>query len=279
MTITSRAGEPRPAKPAPATLTTVGFGNVMHSEWTKLRSLRSSYWCVGVIALAMVGLAVLMGIRWAEVLAHDPPGKGAGFDATNTVLSGVYLAQVVLGALGVLTISSEYSTGMIRATFAAVPQRRTLLAAKLAVLTGSVLVLAEVLCFASFGLGQSLLSRKGFGVSIADPGVLRAVSGAGLYLTAVSLLGFGLGALIRHTAGALSTFFGVLFALTVLSDLLPTDWRNHVINYMPANAGSQIFTVVPVHGALSPWTGLAVFCLYPTAALTGAFLLIGSRDT
>jgi hypothetical protein len=136
----------------------------------KLRSLRSTYWCLGIIALAIVGIAILMGIRWADVLATDPPGKGAGFDATNTVLGGVYIAQDVLGTLGVMTISSEYSTEMIRATFVAVPQRRTLLAAKLLVLAGSVLVLAEMLCFASFGLGQALLSRQGFGVSLADPG-------------------------------------------------------------------------------------------------------------
>jgi ABC-2 type transport system permease protein len=121
MTITSLGPEPAPAKSAP--VATFGFGNVLQSEWTKLRSLRSTYWCVGIIALATVGIAILIGIRWADVLATDPPGKGAGFDATNTVLGGVYIAQVALGTLGVLTISSEYSTGMIRATFAAVPHR------------------------------------------------------------------------------------------------------------------------------------------------------------
>jgi ABC-type transport system involved in multi-copper enzyme maturation permease subunit len=256
----------------------VGFGNLLQSEWTKLRSLRSTFWCTAIIAVSIFGIAILMGVRWADVLASDPPDKRAGFDATNTVLSGVYIAQVIVGAMGVLTISGEYGTGMIRASLAAVPQRRTLLLAKLLVLAAAVFVLSEALSFGAFAAGQALLDRKGFGTSLSDPGVLRAVTGAGLYLTAVALLGFGLGALIRHTAGALSTFFGVLFALTVLSDLLPTSWRNDVINYMPANAGSQIFTVVPVHDALSPWTGLAVFCCYAVAALIAAFALIEYRD-
>ncbi len=256
----------------------VGLENLLRSEWTKLRSLRSTFWCAAIVVVSMIGIAVVMGVRWADVLASDPPAKRAGFDATNTVLGGVYLAQVVVGALGVLVISSEYGTGMIRASLAAVPQRRTLLAAKLLVLSAAVLVLAEALSFSSFAIGQALLDRRGFGTSLSEPGVLRAVSGAGLYLTAVALLGFGLGALIRHTAGSLSTFFGVLFAFTALSDLLPTNWRNHVINYMPANAGSQIFTIVQTDGALSPWPGLAVFCCYGIAALIAAFVLIDHRD-
>jgi ABC-2 type transport system permease protein len=268
----------RPVKPERDSVRTVGFGNVIRSEWTKLRSLRSTYWCALVVIVVVVGIAILMGIKWADVLASDPPDKRDGFDATLTILGGVYLAQVVLGTLGVLVISGEYGTGLIRATFAAVPQRRAVLAAKLLVLVGFVLVLAEVLSFTSFAIGQALLGRDGFGVSLSDPQVLRAVLGAGLYLTAVAVLGFGLGALVRNTAGALSTFFGVLFALTALSDLLPTSWRNHVINYLPANAGSQIFTVVPAHGALPPWGGFAVFCSYAAAAVAAAFLLIDRRD-
>jgi ABC-2 type transport system permease protein len=260
------------------TATTIGFGNVVRSEWTKLRSVRSTYLCAALAVVAMLGIAIIIGIRWADVLAAESPDERAGFDATNTVLAGTYLAQVIVGTMAVLVISSEYGTGMIRASLAAVPQRRALLAAKLLVLIAGILVVAEALAFAAFALGTALLHRRGFGASLGDPDVLRAVVGAGLYLAAVALLGFGLGALIRHTAGALSSFFGVLFALTALSDLLPTSWRDHVINYLPANAGSQIFTVVPVHGALSPWAGLGVFCLYGVAALVTAFVLLDRRD-
>jgi ABC-2 type transport system permease protein len=259
---------------APAS--TIGFGNVLRSEWTKLRTLRSTYVCLAIVVVAMVGLAWLQGDRWSQILTGDSVAQRSGFDATLTSVGGVYLAQVVLGALAVLAISSEYGTGMIRATFSAVPQRRALLAAKAMVVAGATFVVGELLSFASFWLCQALLGR--FGVSLSDPLVLRAVFGTGLYLTVVALLGFGIGAAIRHTAGGLSTFYAVLFAPSVLSDLLPTGWRNDVINYAPANAGSQIFTVVPNDGALGAWTGLGVLCLYAAVAMVVAFVLVTSRD-
>ena len=175
-------------------------------------------------------------------------------------------------------ISSEYGTGMIRATMAAVPQRRIVLAAKGIVFALSTFVLGEILSFSAFWIGQAILEPAHASVGIGSPGALRAVFGGGLYLTAVGLLGFGLGALIRHTAGALSAFFGVLFASTALVDLLPTSWRNHVIDYMPANSGSQILTTVPTHSALGPWSGLGVLCLYGLVAIVAAAVLIGRRD-
>lgn len=260
----------------PAPQPSVGYANVARSELTKLRTLRSTYLCVGFIVLAMVGLAWLEGVRWHQILTDGNKGARPDFDATLEVLNGVYLAQLVVGTLAVLAISSEYATGMIHATFSAVPQRRAVLAAKAAVVAGTTLVLGEVLSFGSFFLGQSLLGR--YGVSLADPGVLRAVVGAGLYLTAVSLLGLGIGATIRHTAGGVSAFFGALFAPTVLTELLPTDWRNDIINWLPANAGSQIFTVVHPQGALQPWAGLGVFCVYAVVALAAAWLLVTARD-
>ena len=259
---------------APAVNRTLGFGNVVRSEWTKLRSLRSTTVCVGVIVLAMVGIAVVMGARWA----HQSGPINGKFDATNVSLSGVYIAELVVGALGVLVISSEYGTGMIRASFAAVPQRRAVLLAKLVVVAACSVVVGELTSFASFTTCQALLAHKGVGVSLSDPGALRAVIGTGLYFGATTVLGFGLGAAIRHTAGALSTFYAVLFAPSALVDLLPTSLRNDLINYMPANAGSQIFTVNNSNRALGPWQGLGVFSLYALAALIAGIALVGARD-
>jgi hypothetical protein len=167
---------------------------------------------------------------------------------------------------------------MIRATLGAVPQRRTLLAAKGLVFIVSVFIVAEILSFAAFFIGQAIVHPSGAGVSLGDGGALRAVAGGGLYLTAVGMLGFGLGALIRHTAGALSAFFGIMFASTALVDLLPTAWRNHVINYMPINAGSQVLMTQPNHGALSPWHGYLVLCCYGVVAVAAATVLITRRD-
>jgi hypothetical protein len=213
--------------------------------------------------------------RWLNVLGTDDPIKREGFDATLTSLNGIYLAQVAVGALGVLLITSEYGTGLIRATLTAVPQRRAVLAANALVFALATLIVGEILSFLAFGIGQAILAHAHAGASLYQP---RAVLGGGLYLTAVGLLGFGLGALIQHTAGALSAFFGILFATSVVVDLLPTSWRNTVIEYMPANAGSQIFTIQRTHDSLSPWAGLGVLFLYVAAAITAAALLITRRD-
>jgi ABC-2 type transport system permease protein len=251
------------------------FANVLRSEWTKLRSVRSTYWTMLFAVAVTIGVSVIVCVKWAEDIRH---ASGDTLDPTLTSLNGLFLAQVAVGTLGVLVISSEYGTGMIRASFGAVPQRRVVLAAKALVFTVATLVLGEILSFAAFGIGQAILHGAHAGASLGQPQVLRAVVGGGLYLTAVGLLGFGLGALIRHTAGALSAFFGVLFALSALADLLPASWRNDVMPYMPANAGTQIFSVDRVHDSLAPWTGLGVLCLYAVAAITAAAVLVTRRD-
>jgi hypothetical protein len=256
---------------------TVGFGNLLRSEWTKLRSVRSSYWTALFAVLGAVGAATFICVRIAYNINRGDQDL-QGFDPTLTSLSGIYLAQIAAGALGVLTISSEYGTGMIRATLAAVPQRRTMLAAKGLVFATAVLLVGELISFLSFGIGQALLGPAHAASSLGQPGVLRAVTGGGLYLAAVGLLGFGMGALIRHTAGALSAFFGVLFALRGVLEVLPSNWQASLSKYMPPNAGSQIITVVRGRDALPPWAGLGVLCLYAAVAITAATVLIGRRD-
>jgi hypothetical protein len=253
----------------------MNFADVLRSEWTKLRSVRSTYWTGLIAALATIGVCVIVCIKWADDIRHSPDTT---IDATTVSLNGIFLAQVAVGTLGVMVISSEYGTGMIRATFGAVPHRRAVLAAKGLVFGVVTLVIGEILSFTAFGIGQAILSGAHAGVSLGQPEVLRAVIGGGLYLAAVGLLGFGIGALVRHTAGALSAFFGVLFAVTALADLLPSSWRNDVMPYMPANAGTQIFAVQRVHDSLAPWTGLGVLCLYAAAAIAAATVLVTRRD-
>lgn len=265
---------PSLASPLRTAHATIGFGNVLRSEWTKLRSLRSTQLCAALTVLAMFGLAVAMGARWAHQSGRMPDN----FDATNVGLSGIFLALIIVGALGVLTISSEYGTGMIRASFAAVPQRTAVLAAKAIVLATATFVAGEVLAFSSFAVCQAFLAHKHAGVSLGDPGVLTAVIGSGLFLTAVALLGVGLGAALRHTAGAMSAFFAIVFALPAIVDLLPTQLRNDIIEYLPMNAASQILETIHKKGALSPWQGLGVFALYSAAALVAGFVVVSARD-
>jgi ABC-2 type transport system permease protein len=255
----------------------IGFVNLLRSEWTKLKSVRSTYWTALVAAIAAVAVAAIICARMASLI-NAGKDSAESFDATTFSLNGLYLAQIAAGSLGVLVISSEYGTGMIRATLSAVPQRLAVLGSKAAVFGLATLILGEALSFVAFGLGQALLARAHAGVSIGAPGVLRAVIGGGLYLTVVGLLGFGLGALIRHSAGALSAFFGVLFATSVIVDILPSSWHN-AINYMPANAGSQIFAVQHTSGSLSPWAGFGLLCLYAVAAIAAAAVLMTRRDT
>lgn len=253
------------------------FSDVLRMEWTKLRSVRSTYWTVLVGAALAVGISILFSVHARSDLLSGRETVD-GFDATLTSLNGLYLVQVAIGALGVLVISSEYSTGMIRATMTAVPHRRTVLAAKATVFAVFTFIVGEIISFAGFFLGQAIMSDTHASATLATPHALRAVLGGGLYLTAVGLLGFGLGAAIRHTAGGLSAFFGVMFASTVVVDLLPTTWRNRVIDYMPANAGSQVLTTVKTGSALGAWQGLGVLCLYSVAAIAVAAVLIGRRD-
>jgi ABC-2 type transport system permease protein len=260
-----------------APVSTIGASNLLRSELTKLRSVRSTYWTMIAAAFGTITVAVIICAQWRVNLESGKDSRD-GFDATLVSINGLYLAQIAVGALGVLVFGSEYGTGMIRATMTAVPQRRAVLAAKGLVFAACALAFGEVLSFAAFAVGQMILAPAHASVGLGHPGTLRAVSGGGLYLTAVGLLGFGLGALVRHTAGALSAFFGVLFASTALVDLLPTSWRNTVIDYMPANAGSQILTTIHTRSALGPWTGLAVLGLYAATAITAAAILITRRD-
>jgi ABC-2 type transport system permease protein len=265
------------AAPAAPAAPTIGLANVTRSEWTKLRSVRSTLWTSLTVLLATAGVGAFVCARWVAEF-HAGHESRLGFDAALTSLTGIYLAQVAVGALGVLTITSEYSTGMIRASLSAVPQQRALLAVKGGVFAVAAFAGGELVSFATFGIGQAILHQAGAGLSLADGTALRAAFGGGLYLTAVGLLGYAFGALIRNSAGALAALFGLLFASTAVIDLLPTQWRNDAIEYMPANAGSQIITTMHGSDALSPWAGLGVLTCYVAAVMTAALVLAGRRD-
>ncbi len=168
---------------------------------------------------------------------------------------------------------------MIGATLAAVPQRRLVLAAKTTVFAVTAFVLGIASSFAAYYAFQAFLPNDSLRSSIGDPGVLRAVIGGGLYLVALGLLGLGLGAIIRSSAGTIATLFGLLFVPSILISILPQSWQTTVGPYLPMNAGEQIY--IAVHheaNSLGAWTGFGVFCLYAALALTVGFVLVNHRD-
>jgi len=252
------------------------FGNILRFEWCKFRSVRSTFWALAAVVAFNVVVAALLAIFLPRALsAHQQ----AAIDSTRVSLGGLHLSQVAIGLLGVLVITSEYSTGMIRATLAAVPQRRLMLTAKTLVFAVAGVIAGIAACLAAYIIFQALLpSGDGMQTSLSDPGVLRAVIGAGLYLAVLGLFGLGLGTIIRSSAGAVATLFGVLFVPSIIMTLLPASWQDTVGRYLPMNAGETIYTVQHQPHTLRPWAGLGVFCLYAAAALATGFILINHRD-
>ena len=248
------------------------------AEWTKLRSVRSTMWTL----LATVGLAVGFGalIGASQMSSWDnlDPAERLRFDPTSFSLSGLFLAQLAVGVLGVLIVTSEYATGQIRATFGATPQRLTVLAAKATTFVGVVLATGLLASFSAFFVGQAIFASKGLDASITDPGVLRAVFGGGLYLTGIGLLGVGVGSLLRRTAGATSALVALLFIVPIVTGFLPSSFQETIGKYLPAQAGMAIFNVIPDPRALTPWTGFAVLLAYGATTLVAGGAVLVRRD-
>jgi ABC-2 type transport system permease protein len=261
---------PVPAQGAPAPATVAGpvtQARVVRAEWTKLRALRSTWWCALVAVVLIVGLGAAIGGSGA------PYQISAGNSAAGGVtisLAGVVFAQLVLGVLGVLAFSGEYATGMIRATLAVAPSRLPVLWAKLIVLVGLILPLSLLAAVAEFFTATALESaRGGSAISLTDPGVLREVAGASLYLTVIAVIGLALGALLRRTAAGLSVFAAVFFAVPIVTAYLPHSIKGFA-PYLPSNVGGSLWGAGKLFGVqqLSPWTGFALLCGY-AAVLTG----------
>ena len=240
---------------------------VLRSEWTKLRTQPSAGWALLSAAVLIIGFGILYSLLREARPPHGATAAGA-FDPAAVSLSGVQLAQIAAGVLGVLLITSEYASGLIRASFAAVPRRLPVLWGKAAVLATATVAVCLPAGVAAFLAGQSILGRQHLAVSLSQPGVARAVLGSALYLAVAGLLGLGLGALLRSTAGGISALFGLLFAVQIAAGFLPGNWSGEVGKFLPATAGQAVTTVHPDPAvSLAPWTGFGMFCLYAAAVL------------
>jgi ABC-2 type transport system permease protein len=244
---------------------------VLRSEWTKFRSLRSTMWTLLTAVVLMIGIGALFSAVTASQYHTFSAADQASFDPISVSLAGTTFAVIAFGVLGVLTMSGEYSTGMIRSSMTVVPRRLPVLWAKLSVFAAVVLATSLVASFIAFWLGQALLNGHQLGVSITSAGALRSVVGAALYITVSGLLGLTLGALFRNTAAGIATFAGVFFVLGPLAGLLPSSISDHLTQYLPSNAGSAIFGgTQDVTNPLSPWTGFAVLCGYAVVLIAAA---------
>lgn len=256
----------------------VTMPRVLKSEWIKLRSLRSSKVSVAIAFVLLIGLGAV--VAWAESSQWPTMSAAdrASFDAANTSMSGYHFAQLAIGVVGVLAVSGEYATGMIRASLTAVPRRLPVLWAKALVFSAIALVTMTVAAFLAFFVGQAVLSGRHLETTLSSPGVLRVVLGTGLYLMVVGLLGVALGALLRNTAGAITTLVGGLFLLPLVTELLPSSWSGDVGKYLPGTAGDALLQVHQQAGMLAPWTGFALMCGYTVVALGAAAWVLKRRD-
>ena len=293
---------PAPAATAPAPIPArrAGFGGLLLAEWTKIRSVRSTVWTLIIFAVVSLGLTGLLTWLTLNALNNGRRGARAGgivTDPVNFILgTGLGLGQLAICVLGVLVITSEYSTGAIRSALLAVPRRYPVLLAKAVVFAALVLVVGEIVAFASFFIGKALVNghvvtlhgvqaghvisvNHTITVALSQPGVTRAVVGSGLYLTVLGLFALAIGGLIRHTAGAIIAVIGMVLVIFPLAGLLPDSWGAHVHAYLPTVAGQLITADKPTAGQLlSPWQGLGVFCAWTVLLLAGAIVLLQRRD-
>ncbi len=260
--------------PTPRRVRRATLADALLSEWTKLRSLRSTFFTLAAMVVLVVGLGTLISY---ESSVHYSFGDGP-WDPTAMSLSGLLVGQLTIAVLGVLVISAEYSTGMIRTTLAAVPRRGRLLAAKAAVFTAVAVVAGEVVSWAAFFVGQLVISGHMPTAQLSQPNVARAVIGGGLYVALVGLMAVAIGTLLRHTAGAVTTVIAILFVLPGVLAALPPSWRNPVEEYWPTRAGSRVMQVTQDPHTLTAWWGFGELALFVAVLLALGYFVLQRRD-
>jgi ABC-2 type transport system permease protein len=257
----------------------VTFPRVLLSEWTKLRSVRSTKWSLAVGFLLTIAFPVVFAFVTSSHWGTMSPHERADRHPLDIALAGVNVAQLAIAVLGVLLISAEYSTGSIHSTFTAVPKRLPVLWAKLvdyAVVSFVLMVPAVVV---SFFASQAILAKHDIlQISFSHAGVARSVIGGAIYVMLVGIFALAIGAIVRNTAGGIATFAGIFFVLPPLMNILPLSWNNAASQYLPSNAGRQLFSLQHSAHSLTPLAGGLLFAAYCAAALAIAAVLLVRRD-
>lgn len=252
-----------------------GFSHALRAEWIKFWTVRSTMWSVVAMFVLGAGLTALVCASSADWLASGEADESPA----SFVTWGMMFAQITAIVLGTLVVTSEYGTGMIRATVAATPRRGLVLAAKAVVLSVTLFVAGSVTAVAGYFAGNAFLEAEGVGLGLGDDGVLRALVGSGLYMAGLGLFAAACGFLLRHTAAALSLVLGLVFVVGNMTMLLPGAWGEWVTKLMPGNAGSVVATPVSFNPDLfGPWTGFGVFLAEVAGVLLVAYLVLERRD-
>ncbi len=268
-----------PADPAWSTQLRVTQLRVVRSEWLKFRSLRSTLWSLFTAIALTIGFsclaAVITVVRWSHMSLQERLAR----NPVTIALIGVEISQLALGVLGVLFISSEYSTGMIRATIGAVPHRLPVLWAKVAVFAAVTLAVTIPCVLIDFFATQAILgSHQILKISFTAPGVPRTILGGALYLTVIGVFALGLGAIMRNTAGGLVIFVAIFFVIPPLLNILPTNWNDAISEYLPSSTGRDVFALFHGSHDLAPWPGFALFVGYTALVIAVAAVLLVRRD-
>jgi hypothetical protein len=244
------------------------------AEWIKLRSLRSTWYTLGCLFFVGLGITALSSNAAREAYAD----AGGAWDPTAHSLTTYIVAQLIVGVLGILVVTSEFATGLIRTTLTATPRRHRVLAAKVVLAAAVAVVAGQALMFGAFLIGQPLLGRQGVpNAGLGDPGVLRAVLAGGLYLALIALLSVGLGTIMRATAGALATLVGIVFLVPALAGIFPS-WMGGLFDFWPTLGGSAALATVPDPDFPHPWWNLAGMAVGVVAVVAAAFVVLRRRD-
>lgn len=250
------------------------------SEWTKLRSLRSTRWSLFAAILLTIGFPVLFAFVTSSHWGSMSPSERANRHPLDIALAGVNVSQLAVAVLGVLVVTGEYSTGMIRASFSAVPKRLPVLWAKTGVFGVVTFALMLPSVVAAFYASQAILARHHLlQTSLSDAGIGRSVAGGAVYLLLVGIFALGIGAIVRNTAGAIATFAGIFFVIPPLMNVLPSSWNHAISKYLPSEAGRQLFSLTHDSSSLSPLWGGVLFAAYCAFVLGVAAVLLVRRDT
>ena len=279
---------PTATHPAQGTRTTrLSFGGVLRSEWVKLRSLRSTVWSYLIVIAISLGMALLMSFSMAYGMDGGMDGAAVpAAEQTQLVLQsavfGVYFGQLVVGVLGVLVISGEYTTGMIRSTLTAVPKRLPALAGKAVVLFVSTFVVGLVANLAAFLTSSIVFAGVDVSANLFDGDVLLSLAGGALYLALVAVFALGVGTMLRSSAGGIAAVLGLLLLLPTVLQLIPADWAHDMVPYLLSNAGMTMFGTIGADPAAivgpNAWQSLLVVLAWVGVSLAGATVLLKRRD-